>query len=102
MSYYLINGGWPDGHLVVSDGERTEKLSTFATAGIKEVYGGQLLRLEQENDTLRELARHMGACIQRLDRTDEDGGCVRCPYQTVEHDCGFEQRMVELGIEVDA
>lgn len=55
----------------------------------------------EENAKLRELARHMGACIQHLDRTDEDGGCVRCPYQTVEHDCGFEQCMAELGIEVD-
>ena len=58
-------------------------------------------QLRVENAKLRELARHMGACIQHLDRTDEDGGCARCPYQTVEYDCGFEQRMAELGIEVD-
>ena len=58
----------------------------------------EIKRLYEENDRLRELARHMGACIQHLDRTDEDGGCVRCPYQTVEHDCGFEQRMRELGV----
>lgn len=60
----------------------------------------RITELEDENAKLRELVRHMGACIQYLDRTDEDGGCVRCPYQAVEHDCGFEQRMTELGIEV--
>lgn len=63
--------------------------------------GTKIEKTESENAKLRELVRHMGACIQHLDRTDEDGGCVRCPYQTVEHDCGFEQRMAELGIEVD-
>lgn len=59
----------------------------------------RLAAAETRCNELRELVRHMGACIQHLDRTDEDGGCVRCPYQTLEHDCGFEQRMRELGIE---
>lgn len=54
-----------------------------------------------ENAKLRELVRHMGACIQYLDRGDEDGGCVLCPYQSVEHDCEFESRMLELRIEVE-
>ena len=67
----------------------------------REKYADEIIQLKPENAKLRELARHMGACIQHLDRTDEDGGCVRCPYQTVEHDCGFEQCMAELGIEVD-
>lgn len=56
-------------------------------------------KLRKENAKLRELVRHMGACIQHLDRTDEVGGCVCCPYQAVEHDCEFEQQMLELGIE---
>lgn len=58
----------------------------------------RLAAAETRCNELCELVRHMGTCIQHLDRTDEDGGCVRCPYQTLEHDCGFEQRMHELGI----
>ena len=57
--------------------------------------------MADENAKLRELVRHMGACIQHLDRSDEDGGCVLCPYQSVEHDCEFESRMCELGVEAD-
>lgn len=54
--------------------------------------------LESENAKLRELVRHMGACIQ--DSVNEDEQCVFCPYQSVEYDCEFESRMQELGIEV--
>jgi hypothetical protein len=68
----------------------------------REKYADEIIQLKPENDKMRELVRHMGACIQHLNRTDEDGGCVLCPYQTLEHDCGFEQRMQKLGIEVDA
>lgn len=79
-------------------------MSDFITNGELPIEAERLCdeneRLESENAKLRELVRHMGACIQYLDRSDEDGGCVLCPYQSVEHDCEFESRMLELGIEV--
>lgn len=56
-------------------------------------------RLRRDNAALRELVRHMRKCIERLDRTDEDGGCILCPYEKTEYNCEFEQRMRELGVE---
>lgn len=58
-------------------------------------------RLRAENDKLRELCRHLYACNQYCDREDSDGGCSACPYQLLECDCGFEERLLELGVEVD-
>ena len=57
--------------------------------------------LDDENAKLRELVRHLYMCNQHLDRDGEDGGCVLCPYLSIEYDCEFEQRICELGVEVD-
>ena len=58
--------------------------------------------IKVENEELRELCRHLYACNQYCDREESDGGCSACPYQLLECDCGFEERLLELGIEVDA
>lgn len=58
--------------------------------------------LQAENDKLRELCRHLYTCNQYCDREDSDGGCSACLYQLLECDCGFEERLLELGVEVDA
>lgn len=58
-------------------------------------------KLEAENAKLRELVRHLYICLSFCDREDDKRGCGFCPYQTVDNDCEFEQRMRELGIEVD-
>jgi hypothetical protein len=55
-----------------------------------------------ENAKLRELVRHLYTCNEYCDREDGGGGCSACPYQPLECDCGFEERLLELGIEVDA
>lgn len=62
------------------------------------IEGCETEQLKTENAKLRELVRHMYECIERLDRTDEDGGCILCPYQEVEYECEFKQRMNELGV----
>lgn len=59
-------------------------------------------RLMAENAKLRELCRHLYMCNQYCDREDSNGGCSACPYQFLEYDCGFEERLLKLGIEVDA
>lgn len=71
MSYLIIEN-LTDGCFIVTDGEHTERLSLFATDGIREVYGGRLLRLERENAKLRELVRRYS------EYTDQDRceGCV--------------------------
>ena len=88
------------------EAHRTERKLLDENAELRERVKGflgqrdeRLAAAETRCNELMDLVRHMGTCIQHLDRTDEDGGCVRCPYQTVEHDCGFEQRMRKLGIE---
>ena len=58
-------------------------------------------KLQTENAKLRELCRHLYTCNQYCDREDSGGGCSACPYQPLECDCGFEERLLELGIEVD-
>lgn len=55
----------------------------------------------EQNAKLRELVLHMVECVRRLDSTSEDGGCVLCPYQSIDYDCDFESRARDLGIEVD-
>lgn len=55
-----------------------------------------------ENAKLRELCRHLYMCNQYCDREDSNGGCSACPYKLLEYDCGFEERLLKLGIEVDA
>lgn len=67
-----------------------------ADASHKELRG-----LQAENERLRELCRHLYACNQYCDREESDGGCSACSYQLLECDCGFEERLLELGIEVD-
>lgn len=66
-----------------------------ADASHKELRG-----LQAENRRLRELCRHLYACNQYCDR-EESGGCSACPYQPLEYECGFEERLLELGIEVE-
>ena len=67
-----------------------------ADASHKELRG-----LQAENERLRELCRHLYACNQYCDREESDGGCSACSYQLLECDCGFEELLLELGIEVD-
>ncbi len=52
--------------------------------------GHKYRRVCDDNVKLRELARHMRACIER-------GGCTGCPY--AEDACDFDYDMRELGIE---
>ena len=73
--------------------------------GLSEYIGDmsdELDSVKAENAKLRELCRHLYTCNQYCDREDGGGGCSACPYQPLEYDCGFEERLLELGIEVDA
>ena len=56
--------------------------------------------MESENAKLRELVRHLYVCNQRLWIDNGVCVCALCPY--LEYDCEFEQRMRELGIEVQS
>lgn len=58
--------------------------------------------IEAENEKLRQLARHLYACLSFCDREDEERGCGFCPYRSASENCEFEQRLLELGVEVDA
>lgn len=69
---------------------------TRADASHKELRG-----LQAETKALRELCRHLYICNLYCDREESGGGCSACPYQPPEHECGFEERLLELGIEVD-
>lgn len=66
-----------------------------ADASHKELRG-----LQAETKALRELCLHLYTCICYCDREASDGGCSACPYQSMECDCSFEERLLELGIEV--
>lgn len=57
--------------------------------------------LHAENAKLRELVRHMHACMEHYEQ-DGSISCDRCPLDNDTQDCDYEQRMRELGIEVDA
>ena len=69
----------------------------YITANIRisdlERCNADLDRLEAENDRLRELVADAHAC------KENDGCCEDCYAD--EGDCPIEQRMRELGIEVD-
>lgn len=54
--------------------------------------------LKAENAELRELVLHTVECVRRLSDTSENGGCVPCPYQSIDYDCDFENRARELGV----
>lgn len=57
--------------------------------------------LHLENAKLRKLVLHTVECVRRLSDTSENGGCVPCPYQSIDYDCDFENRARELGVGVD-
>lgn len=58
-----------------------------------------------ENAKLRELVRHMRCCmLNEYTEIGLDFIATHCEYCEYDNDCGlcdFEQRMAELGIEVD-
>lgn len=58
--------------------------------------------VKDDADELRELARHLYVCLSFCDREDEERGCGFCPYRSASENCEFEQRLLELGVEVDA
>lgn len=59
----------------------------------------ELVRVENENDKLRDLVRDMMACINFMDSNDyELEGCKNCRFHFSD-DCDFEGRMEQLGIE---
>jgi hypothetical protein len=60
-----------------------------------------LQQANAEKDQLRELVLHTVECVRRLNDTSENGGCVLCPYLSIDYDCDFESRARKLGIEVD-
>lgn len=89
-----------DGCLIVTDGERTVKVECFATDGIREVYGGQLFRLDRENAKLRELVEAMPYCMY-------PPKCLKCPLFSKSDpsiggvpECKARAKLRELGIEV--
>ena len=47
---------------------------------------------------LEEFARHAAECVCRLNDTSEDGGCVFCPYQSIDCDCDFNKRLSKMGV----
>jgi hypothetical protein len=57
-------------------------------------------RDKAENAKLRELVRHMHTCMEHYE-PDGSVSCDRCPLDNDTGDCDYEQRMSELGIEVD-
>lgn len=56
--------------------------------------------LTRRNAKLRELVRHMHTCMEHYE-PDGSVSCDRCPLDNDTGDCDYEQRMSELGIEVD-
>lgn len=57
-----------------------------------------ICKIQAENEKLRELVRHLYVCNQRLWIDNGVCVCALCPY--LEYDCEFEQRILNLGIEV--
>ena len=49
--------------------------------------------------SLEELVLDVAECVRRLNDTSDDGGCVECPYISIEYDCDFDARMSALEVE---
>ena len=60
----------------------------------------ELTAAMDENAKLRELVRHMHTCMEHYE-PDGSVSCDRCPLDNDMGDCDYEQRMRELGIEVE-
>lgn len=75
--------------------------SAFSDIGLAARAVSENHQLKAENAKLRELVLHTVECVRRMNDTSENGGCVLCPYQSIDYDCEFENRARELGLEVD-
>ena len=60
----------------------------------------EVKRLEAENAELRELVRHMHACLEHYEPGDTIS-CKQCPYDNETWGCDYERLMAELGVGFD-